>query len=312
MISQTTQTIERNISFQSGSLTMEGTFLLPGADRKYPAVLLLPGSGQVDRDENNSKLAINVMREIACHLASQGIASLRYDKRGVGTSQGDYWTTGFLDRIADAAAALEWLKSQEQIRADKVFLLGHSEGSGISTRLAGSGAAVAGIILLAGWARPSQDILVWQAEQVVPGMRGINGWLIRTLHINIRKAQLKQFDKIKRMKKDMYRQLHVKVNAKWLREFLNFDPAEYLKNVCVPVLAITGSKDIQVNPADLNLMAQLVQGKFESHELSDVTHMLRTDSGKPSLNTYPDQLKRPVDPRLLDLVSDWLQREIDG
>ena len=72
-------------------------------------------------------------------------------------------------------------------------------------------------------------MLVWQAEQVVPGMRGINGWLIRTLHINIRKAQLKQFDKIKRMKKDMYRQLYVKVNAKWLREFLNYNPAEYLK-----------------------------------------------------------------------------------
>ena len=311
MNSQPAQTIQRKISFQSGPLTLEGTFLLPGADRKYPAVLLLPGSGQVDRDENTSKLAINVMREMANHLASQGIATFRYDKRGVGASQGDYWTTGFLDRVSDAEAALAWLKSQDQIQADKVFLLGHSEGSGISVRLAGSGADVAGVILLAGWARPSQDMLVWQAEQVVPGMRGINGWLIRTLHVNIRKAQLKQFDKIKRSKKDMYRQLYVKVNAKWLREFLNYNPADYLKNVRVPVLAITGSKDIQVNPADLNLMAQLVQGEFESHELPDLTHMLRTDSGQPTLNTYKEQLTRPVNARLLDLVTGWLQRQIE-
>ncbi len=310
MTTQTSSIIERKITFQSSSLTLEGTLLLPGADRKYPAVLLLPGSGQVDRDENTSKLAINVMREIANNLASQGIATFRYDKRGVGASQGDYWTTGFHDRVSDAEVALAWLKSQDQIQANKVFLLGHSEGSGISIRLAGSGAAVAGIILLAGWARPSQDMLVWQAEQVVPGMRGINGWLIRTLHINIRKAQLKQFDKIKRMKKDMYRQLYIKVNAKWLREFLNYNPAEYLKNVRVPVLAITGSKDIQVNPADLNLMRQLVQGEFESHELPDVTHMLRTDPGQPSLNAYPEQLKRPVDETLLKLVSSWLERQI--
>jgi pimeloyl-ACP methyl ester carboxylesterase len=311
MISQTTQTIERKISFQSGSLTLEGTFLLPGADRKYPAVLLLPGSGQVDRDENTSKLAINVMLEMANHLASQGIATFRYDKRGIGASQGDYWTTGFLDRVSDAEAALAWLKSQDQIQPDKVFLLGHSEGSGLSVRLAGSGADVAGVILLAGWARPSQDMLVWQAEQVVPGMRGINGWLIRALHINIRKAQLKQFDKIKRSKKDMYRQLYVKVNAKWLREFLSYDPAEYLKNVRVPVLAITGSKDIQVNPADLKRMAELVQGEFESHELPDLTHMLRTDSGQPTLNTYKEQLTRPVNAGLLELVSGWLKRQID-
>jgi hypothetical protein len=80
--------------------------------------------------------------------------------------------------------------------------------------------------------------------------------------------------------------------------------------VLVSVLAITGSKDIQVNPADLNRMAQLVQGEFESHELADLTHMLRTDPGQPTLNTYPDQIKRPIDPRLLDLVSDWLQRQI--
>ena len=311
MTTQTLPTIERKITFQSGSVTLEGTLLLPGAERKYPVVLLLPGSGQVDRDENTQKLTINVMREIAGRLASLGIATLRYDKRGVGASQGDYWTTGFLDRVNDAAAALAWLKSQDQIQPDKVFLLGHSEGSGISARLAGSGAEVAGVILLAGWARPSQDILVWQAEQVVPGMRGINAWLIKTLHINIRKIQTKQYEKIKHSKKDMFRQLYVKVNAKWLREFLSYNPAEYLKNVHVPVLAITGSKDIQVNPADLKLMAELVQGEFEGHEIPDLTHLLRTDPGQPSLNAYPEQLKRPLDPNVLELVSGWLKRQIE-
>jgi pimeloyl-ACP methyl ester carboxylesterase len=153
-------------------------------------------------------------------------------------------------------------------------------------------------------------MLLWQAEQVVPGMRGFNKWLIGVLHIDLRKAQLKQFAKIRRSKKDVYRQLHVKLNAKWLREFLDYNPADELKNIQVPVLAITGSKDIQVNPADLDRMAELVKGDFEGHELPDLTHMLRTDAGQPTINTYPEQVRRPVDARLLTLISEWLHRQL--
>jgi pimeloyl-ACP methyl ester carboxylesterase len=100
------------------------------------------------------------------------------------------------------------------------------------------------------------------------------------------------------------------VNGKWLREFLDYNPADELKNIRVPVLAITGSKDIQVNPADLARMAELVKGEFESHELPDLTHMLRTDAGQPTINTYSEQVRRPVDGRLLTLVSEWLHKQV--
>jgi pimeloyl-ACP methyl ester carboxylesterase len=303
------ETIKREVIFPSGSLNLAGTLLLPGPDQRWPAVLLIPGSGQVDRDEDAKKLPINVMREIAVHLAGQGIASFRYDKRGVGASEGSYWDTGFLDGVGDAQAALTWLKSQDHIQRKKVFVLGHSEGAGIAIRLAGTGADLAGIILLAGWARNSEEILLWQAEKVIPGMHGFNKWLIDVLHIDIRKNQIKQFEKIKRSKKNWYRQLNVKVNAKWLREFLGYTPGDDMKNIRVPVLAITGSKDIQVDPADLRLMAGLVKDGFEGHELPDVTHLLRVDPGVPTTATYPDQVKRPVDQRVLTLISSWLRKQ---
>jgi pimeloyl-ACP methyl ester carboxylesterase len=304
--------IEREVTFQSGSLCLAGTLMLPGADGRFPVVLLLPGSGPLDRNENAKIIAINALREIAVHLAGQGIATFRYDKRGVGASQGDYFRTGFFDLVADAAAALDWLKSQDQIRPKKVFVLGHSEGAGIAVRLAATQAQVAGIILLGGWARNGEELLLWQAEQVIPGMKGINKWLIKLLHIDIRKAQLKQFGKIKRSTKDWYRQLHIKINAKWMREFLNYNSAEDLEKTQVPLLALTGSKDIQTDPADMNCMAQLVKGEFESHEVPDVTHMLRTDPGQPTINSYSEQVKRPVDNRLLELMSEWLHRQTHG
>lgn len=274
--------------------------------------MLIPGSGQVDRNENAKKLAINALREIATDLANKGIATLRYDKRGVGASQGDFWTTGFYDNVSDASAALRFFKSYEQVRSDQVFLLGHSEGAVITARLGATGADVAGAILLAGTAQPGETVMLWQGERAVKGMRGFNGFLIKALHIDVQKAQRKQFEKIKRSTKDWYRiQLIAKLNAKWTREFLEYNPADDLPKIQIPVLAITGSKDIQVDPSDLKRMAELVKSEFEAHEVPDVTHMLRAEPGEPTLSTYRQQVQQPVDKRVLDIISDWLQRHIE-
>ena len=111
---------------------------------------------------------------------------------------GDYWETGFFDHVTDAGAALGFLKAQPEVRPEKVFLLGHSEGALIATRLAGTGAQVAGVILLAGPAQTGEQVLIWQSAQVLKGMHGFNKWLIDLFHIDARKAQQKQLDKLKR------------------------------------------------------------------------------------------------------------------
>ena len=92
------------------------------------------------------------------------------------------------------------------------------------------------------------------------------------------------------------------------REFMAHDPAQDMPRIHVPVLALTGSKDIQVPPADLQRMAELIPGEFEYHELPDLTRMLRADPGQPSIDTYKQQVARPVDPLVLEAVSDWLRR----
>ena len=304
-------TIEQEVSFYSGPHVLTGTLTLPDEQGTFPGVLLVPGSGRVDRNENAKKLAIDALREIAMNLAKKGIATLRYDKRGVGESQGEFLETGFFDNVSDAATALHFLKFNEYIQPDHVFILGHSEGAVIATRLAGSGADVAGVILLAGTAEAGEDVILWQSEQVADGMRGLNGFLIKALHIDVQKAEHKQLDKIKQSTKDWYRVgLFAKLNAKWTREFLEYNPADDLPNIQVPVLAITGSKDIQVNPSDLKRMAELVPSEFEWHEVPDVTHILRDETGEPTLSTYRQQVRQPVDERVLNFISDWLKRHI--
>jgi pimeloyl-ACP methyl ester carboxylesterase len=190
-------------------------------------------------------------------------------------------------------------------------VLGHSEGSLIATRLAGTGSQVAGVILLAGPAQTGEQVLLWQAAQVLKGMRGLNKWLIDLFHIDTRKAQKNQLDRIKRSTRNSIRiQLVAKLNAKWFREFMAYDPAEDLPKIQAPILAITGTKDIQVDPADLDRIAALVRTEFESHLVPNLTHLLRSEPGQPSLSTYKRQIAQPLDSRVLQLISEWLARQI--
>lgn len=291
---------------------MAGTLTLPETDGQFATALLVAGSGQVDRDENCKKIRINAIREIAHHLAMNDIASLRYDKRGVGVSEGNYWETGFFDNVADAEAALEYLKSHPRIQKDAVFLIGHSEGALIVTNLAADHTCIAGVILLAGTAQSGESVLKWQANQVVNGLRGINKLIINLLRIDVKKAQQKQIDKIKNSSATWYRvKCIVKLNAKWFREFMAYNPAKDYPKIRVPILAITGAKDIQVDPKDLLKMAELVQGEFEYHEVPDISHLLRLEDGKPSITTYKKQVKQPVHPRILRLITDWLTSRMD-
>ena len=303
--------IEQEIEFRSGDFKIVGTVSIPSLKESYPGVLLIPGSGQVDRNENVKKIHINVFRKIAYFLADNNVATLRYDKRGVGESEGNFWETGFHDNASDALSALVYLKNYKGIQSNKVFLLGHSEGALISTKLAGSGVDIAGTILLAGAAQKGEDILKWQAQQVVKGLKGFNSWIIKLFRIDVAKAQQKQIDKIKRSSKDWYRvQLIARINAKWMREFLAYNPADDLPNIKVPILAITGSKDIQVNPEDLKKMAELVNVDFEYHELPDVTHILRIEKGPPSISTYKQQATQPMDSDILTIILDWLKNRV--
>jgi uncharacterized protein len=302
---------EQDIIFKSGEIELAGSIAFPDSAGPHPAVLLIAGSGKLDRNENNPKLRLNILYEISRYLAENGIASLRYDKRGVGLSQGDYMMSGVSDNVLDARAALDFLKQQKNIESKKIFLLGHSEGAFISVNMAGSKADVAGIVLLAGGAQSGEAVLKWQASEIAKGMKGIYGWIIRTFHIDICKAQQKQMDKIKTSKKDCVRiQPLVKINAKWFREFMDYDPAVDLRRITVPVLAITGSKDFQVDPNDLVLMQKMVKAPFESRLIDGMTHMLRVEEGKADISMYKEEIKRPVEQKVLEEVTAWIKKQI--
>lgn len=293
------------VTFASGEHQMAGTFVAPNSSGPYPAALLVSGSGPIDRNSNARRLRIEVMRQVADRLAATGIASLRFDKRGVGSSSGNYLSAGFHDNVNDARAALDSLRARPEVASNCVSVIGHSEGALIATELAGSGAEIRGVVLLAGAATTGEAVLRRQATQVAASLPRPTRWLLRILRQDILRTQNKRLAQLKASTGNVIRVQLVRMNAKWFREFMVYDPAEALHRIAVPVLAVTGSKDIQVDPADVERMAKLVRSDFTGDVAADVTHLLRRDDGPPSLRTYKKQVRRPVDRRLLDTVASW-------
>ena len=295
-----------DVRFQSGDLTLTGTLTVPAADEPVATVLMLQGSGQTDRDANAKALKIDMFPQVSAAIERQGIATFRFDKRGVGASEGEYFSSDFDDRLTDAVAAVEWLRARPEVDASRVIVLGHSEGAVVAVRLAAGAAPVAGAILLAGAAQTGEQILTWQGRQVADSLTGVTKWVVRLLRIDLVKSQRKALNRIRSSRADVMRIQGRKVNAAWVRQLMIYDPAPDLARVHLPVLAITGDRDLQVDPDDLDRMRDLVKGPFEGLLLPGVTHLLRTEGAKRGFAGYKEQVRRPVDPRVISAVTSWL------
>ncbi|MEK8107240.1 alpha/beta hydrolase [Micromonospora sp. M12] len=151
-----------------------------------------------------------------------------------------------------------------------------------------------------------EDALRWQAAMIARDLPAP----VRPLLPILRSLANRQLARIKTTSTDVVRILGRPTNARWLRELLDHDPRADLAKIKAPVLAITGGKDIQVDPADLDEIRRLVPGDSTVHRIPDLTHVLRRDSGRPSVRSYRRLLRQPVDPDLLTQVTGWLAHRL--
>jgi len=301
---------ELAVVIPSLGVRLAGTLELPAGAGPHPAVLLLPGSGEVDRDSNHRRFPLAITADLAHSLAGAGIASLRYDKRGVGGSGGEWLAAGLSDNADDAHAALEWLRSQPQVDAGSTFIAGHSEGALLVSALGERSAldGIAGVVLLSASAQRGEEMLAWQTAQIAAGLPRPVRMLLRVLRVDIRAKQRKNVAKLRATSTDVARIDGRRINARWHRELLEFDPRPGLAAIHAPVLALTGAKDLQVDPADLDVLAATVAGPVETARIPDLTHILRRDPGPPSIGAYKRLIRRPTDPEVLSRVTDWIAR----
>ena len=240
---------QEEVSFSNGDATLAGTLVLPeGYSRKTPVLIMVTGSGQENRDEeifDHKPFAV-----IADALARAGIATLRYDDRGVGGSTGEVATATTEDFKDDAIAGIKLLRE----RFDKVGVIGHSEGGTIALMLAAEGQADF-IVSLAGMAVSGLETIVKQSR-VTLTQAGYPEDKVDTFckafdeacHVRLHGGRMPFPDELDLPDelKQSYQSLITQIQTPWMIYFLSLDMRPLLGGITCPVLAINGTKDIQV------------------------------------------------------------------
>ena len=295
----------RDLTFTSNGTDLVGTLTLPFGNGPFPGALNVAGSGPLDRDGNHEKLPLSVSKDLAEILAGIGWASFRFDKRGIGASGGDYLSTGFYEERDDAIAALYRLRDLPEI--DRTVVIGHSVGALYASEMSASEEGLEGAVLLAYTLKSGYDTLVWQAGAIGESIPGFVRTLLKVFRSSVEKQQQKAIRKLRSTTSDTQRIQGQKINAKWMREFIEYDPAPVLSMTKTPLLAITGSKDVQVDPTDLVEVKAMLGDRVETHDVPDVDHILRyTEAPFSDPKKYKQQVSQPLDARVISALADWL------
>lgn len=232
---------ESPILLKTLSGTLSGTVAVPtNASGKMPVVLIIPGSGAIDRNGNNpqANLNTNMYKQVAESLAKNGIASLRYDKRLVGQSIGTVKEDNlrFDDYSDDAIGFINLLKADQ--RFSKVIVLGHNEGSLVGIIASGSSEEnVSAFISVGGAGEPGEKVLKEQLKSQPSYLSdGMNNVLDSLKRGRINKKVDPQLYYIARPSIQMF-----------LMSWCRFEPQREIKKLKIPILIVQGTTDLQMN-----------------------------------------------------------------
>ncbi|MGE7859807.1 alpha/beta hydrolase family protein [Bacillus mobilis] len=296
--------------------TLRGTITKPKAEGKYAAVVIIAGSGEIDRDGTivPLKLASNIYKDLAHVMAKLGVVTLRFDKRGIGKSEGEFQKTGMWDLVSDIEATITYLKEQPFVDPENIILVGHSEGCMLAT-VVNARTPVNGLILLTGAAESLEEATKRQREIIYKELKeqkGIKGKLMRLLNIEKRgeKQAQKATEKMINSKKDIVKIGFKPMNAKWFREHFQHDIYKDLQQVTCPVLAIAGDKDFQANPEKAKRIGDYVQGDSEVHVIKNMDHTLKYFEGDFKAlqfkKIYAEGADKPLHPELEGIIVNWM------
>ena len=312
--------------------TLAGTFTFPKEGGTFPAVLLITGSGPQNRNEE--LLGHKPFLVLSDYLTRIGIAVLRVDDRGVGKSTGNFASATTADFATDVLAGVGYLKTRKEVNKNEIGLIGHSEGGLIAPMVAVESNDVAFIVLMAGPGLPGEQILLMQSSLISKAAGESSDAIAKTEKINkeiydiinneadsikahneITEIFEKYYDSLTDKEKEKagdkntaLRMLNT-IESPWFKFFIKYDPRPTLEKVKCPVLAIDGSKDLQVPPKeDLAAIKEaLTKGgnkNFETIELQGLNHLFQTcTTGAPSeYNT----IEETISPLALKTIGDWI------
>jgi hypothetical protein len=316
---------EVSIAIGDGKTTLAGTLTLPQGAGPFPAAIFIGGSGPVDRDETVA--GHKTLLVLADFLTKKGIAILRYDKRGIALSQGNYAGATMEDFTQDANATLAYMKSRKDLDAKRLGIIGHSEGGIVAAVVATHSEDVRWLVLLATPATTGERTLLRQSELIARTGGLAEEQIAHSLEFD-RKAYAavrEEKNTVALEKKlDLLVQqsglgeamppaaLHAQIQfmtSPWFRQFIDYDPEPVLEKLQCPVLALSGDRDLQVDSTEnvplLRKASDASENKdFTVVKISGVNHLFQTaQSGSPALY---GAIEETIAPEVLAAIGNWV------
>lgn len=320
-----------DITFENkkAGIRLAGTLTLPQKNGIFPVVILISGSGPQNRDEE--LLGHKPFLVLSDFLTKNGIAVLRFDDRGTGKSTGEFNGATTFDFAKDVEYAIEYLQKRKEINKDKIGLIGHSEGGIIAPIIASENEDIDFIVLMAGSALRGDKLLLLQKYKIETQM-GINRQVVannQQIFAGAYEIILNQSienelvsDTLSNYFTSKYGQalpekqktaLINQLSSPWMLNFIRLDPVVYLSKVNCPVLAINGSKDIQV-PSKENL--EIIEDNFRKtkntsvkvKELKDLNHLFQ-ECETGSISEY-GKIEQTIAPIALKEILNWIHLQV--
>lgn len=279
----------------------------PQQKLRFPAVILVAGSGPQDRNE--LVFGIPIFGQIAGALADAGFLVVRYDKRGVGQSGGRAESATLADYAEDLRAVIKYTSRRDDVDKRRVTLLGHSEGAAVAMLAASKDKSIAGLILVAGMGTTGAEIVLEQQQHLLGRStfseeeRKQKIDLQHKIHEAVRTG--KGWDQIPP-------DIRAAAESPWFQSFLKFDPARVMKDIRQRILILQGSLDTQVKPHHAEKLAALAQARKKGGDVQltivdGVNHLLvRAKTGE--FDEYPDLPEKRVSQKVIDVIIEWLKK----
>ncbi len=314
---------------KADKIKLAGTLTLPKKEGRYPVAILITGSGPQNRDEE--LFGHKPFLVLADYLTKHGIAVLRFDDRGIGQSTGNFSKATTFDFASDVEYAVKYLQQRSDINKKKIGLIGHSEGGIIASIVASKNKHIDFVVLMAAPALRGDKTLLLQKYNIEMQM-GVNKQLVETnrqifsgAYNIILNKDLKQEslpDTLSKYFRAKYgpalpeKQKEALINqltSPWMIAFIRLDPAVYLSKINCPILAINGSKDIQVSAKEnLNIIRNVVKisknAKVKVKELEQLNHLLQ--ECETGATTEYATIEQTLSPVALQEILDWISRQV--
>lgn len=271
---------------------------------KLPAVVLVGGSGNIDRD--TIAFGVPVMGQLAGHLADAGYLVVRYDKRGVGQSGGRAESATLSDYADDVLSVVKWLREQKDVDDKRIVVVGHSEGGAVALLAATRTGDLRAIVAIAAPGVKGSELVLEQQRTALDGLKLAADEKQR--RVDLQKQVMNAvitgqgWDGIPEA-------MRKQADTAWFRSFLMWDPAPVMKKVDEPLLILHGALDKQVplqNAEVLNGLAlQRKKGTTTLVMVPGINHLL-VPAKTGEVSEYGSLQGAKVSPDVAKQIVDWL------